>query len=167
MDYSSKWEISRSRWSPEHKVPVLMQMSGTIKVRGVAIVGGREEVEGSRVGCAEGRRHAGRVSSYSELPLNCLGMGVAFPVCCPGPLASLLGPRRGLGEWGGVWACACWGWLDSKCSSELIAFPGLWCPRSKQCQALPASQLLAAPPCPGGPGCVVDIVAGGGRPAWH
>ena len=86
---------------------------------------GREEVEGSRVGGTEGRRHAGRVSSYSELPLNCLGMGVAFPVCCPGPLASLLGPRRGLGEWGGVWACACWGWLDSKCSSELIAFPGL------------------------------------------
>lgn len=95
------------------------------KSQGVAIVGGREEVEGSRGGGAEGRRHAGRISSYSELLLNCLGMGVAFPVCCPGPLASLLRPRRGLGEWGGVWACACWGWLDSKCSSELIAFPGL------------------------------------------
>ena len=59
-------------------------------------MGGREEVEGSRGGGAEGRRHAGRISSYSELLLNCLGMGVAFPVCCPGPLASLLRPRRGL-----------------------------------------------------------------------
>lgn len=33
-DCSSKWEISRSRWSPEHRVPVFTQMSGTIKVRG-------------------------------------------------------------------------------------------------------------------------------------
>lgn len=53
-DCSSKWEISRSRWSPEHKVPVFTQMSGTIKVRGAAGwgvgVGLEENIDRNRVG---------------------------------------------------------------------------------------------------------------------
>lgn len=63
-------EISRSRWSPEHRVPVFTQMSGTIKVRGAVGwgvgVGLEENTDRNRVGGAKGRCHVSRISSYSK-----------------------------------------------------------------------------------------------------
>lgn len=53
-------------------------------------------MEGSREGAQQEDAHAGRISSYSELLLNCLGMGGGLSSLLPSPWPAYYGP-------GGAW----------------------------------------------------------------
>lgn len=109
-------------------------MSGTIKVRGAAGwgvgVGLEENIDRNRVGVQKEDAASAELAHRLRVAVELVGVelvGVRGGLCrpLPGALGQPARARLVLGEQGGFWVCACRGHPDSKCSLELIPFPGL------------------------------------------
>lgn len=104
------------------------------KSQGGSWVGGRGGVGGNidrnRVGVQKEDAASAELAHRLSVAVELVGVemvGVRGGLCrpLPGALGQPARARLVLGEQGGFWGCACRGHPDSKCSLELIPFPGL------------------------------------------